>query len=233
MAKKRKKKDYNILPLSIRERVYHTFKPKTTKQEELVHSIISKDITIVKGPSGSGKTYATLATALKLLGSKYTNIILVKSLTTVPEESVGYLRGSLEDKMDPYIMSFTWTIDKILGSKGSAKSLMDKEIITVLPLAFARGISIDNSIVIIDEVQNLSHHTFKTIITRIGTDSKYVFMGDTEQIDRRNKSESPLETVFEIFKDSDIVGTIEFTDEDCVRNPIIPELLKTLRENNL
>lgn len=140
--------------------------------------------------------------------------------------------NSLEDKMDPYIMSFTWNIDKLCGY-GAAKSLMDKKLISVLPIAFARGISIDNSIVIVDEAQNLSHHTFKTLLTRIGDNSKYIFMGDVEQIDRRNKKESPLEKMYDIFETNEDIGTIEFTDEDCVRNPIIPKILSTLREHNL
>ena len=107
---------------------------------------------------------------------------------------------------------------------------MEKGLINVLPIAFARGISIDNSIVIIDEVQNLSYHTFKTLITRIGDRSKYILLGDVEQIDRRSKEESPLEKIFDIFKDNEDVGTIEFTDEDCVRNPIIPKILTVLNE---
>jgi len=110
---------------------------------------------------------------------------------------------------------------------------MAKKIIEVLPLAFIRGLSIDNSIVIIDEAQNIDTHTFKTIMTRIGENSKYIFLGDTEQIDRRHKDESCLATVLNIFTDSDLIGTIEFTDEDCVRNPIIPKILTKLRINNI
>lgn len=110
---------------------------------------------------------------------------------------------------------------------------MEKKLIQILPLAYVRGLSIDDSIVIIDEAQNLDTHTFKTIITRIGENSKYIFLGDTEQVDRKYKHESCLETVLEIFKDSDIIGTIEFTDEDCVRNPIIPKILTLLRNNNI
>lgn len=230
MAKRNKNK--NKLPYSKEKNLVENFSPKTEKQEELVNLINNKEVTIVKGPSGSGKTYTTLATALNLLGDKYKQIILVKSLTTVPEEDLGFLKGSLQEKMDPYIMSYAWTIDKLCGY-GASKDLMDKKLISVLPIAFARGISIDNSIVIVDEIQNLSKHTFKTLITRIGDDSKYIFMGDVEQIDRRNKSDSPLELVYNIFKDSNIVGTVEFTDDDCVRNPIIPEILSTLRENNI
>lgn len=110
---------------------------------------------------------------------------------------------------------------------------MEKKIIKILPLAYIRGLSIDNSIVIIDESQNIDSHTFKTMMTRIGDNSKYIFLGDIEQIDRKKKVDSCLQTVMAIFEDSDIIGTIRFTDEDCVRNPIIPKILSTLRENGI
>lgn len=227
MAKKKKK-----LPAYQEEKLVANFEAKSERQEEFIDLIDSKEVVLCKGPSGSGKTYVALAKALSLLGNYYKQIYLVKSLTVVPEETMGFLKGTVDQKMDPYIMNFTWNIDKICGD-GTAKSLIDKGIIKVLPIAFVRGISIDNSIVILDELQNLSFHTFKTLITRIGSRSKYIMMGDVEQIDRRNKEESPLETIFDIFEDSDIVGTVEFTDDDCIRNPIIPELLKTLRDNNI
>ncbi len=230
MSSKRKKK--NRLPSYHQERLVHNFKPMNDKQQEFIDLIDEHEIVVCKGPSGSGKTYVALAKALESLGDYYKQVILIKSMTTVPEEEMGYLPGDFNEKMDPYIMSFTWSIDKLCG-EGAAKSLMDKKLISVMPIAFARGISIDNSIVIIDEVQNLSYHTFKTLITRIGSRSKYILLGDVEQIDRRKKAESPLEKIFDIFSDTPHVGTIEFTDEDCVRNPIIPKILKVLRENNI
>lgn len=225
MSKKR-------LPAYQQEKLVRNFTPKTSKQQEFIDLIDSKEVVICKGSSGTGKSYVALAQALSLLGDYYKQIILVKSMTVVPEEELGHLKGSLEAKLDPYIMSFTWNIDKICG-EGSSKSLMEKGLINVLPIAFARGISIDNSIVIIDEVQNLSYHTFKTLITRIGDRSKYILLGDVEQIDRRSKEDSPLEKIFDIFKDNEDVGTIEFTDEDCVRNPIIPKILSKLREHGI
>ena len=225
-------KKKNRLPAYQQEKLVRDFQPKTDKQQDFVDLINSKEVVICKGPSGSGKTYVALARALDLLGDYYKQVIIIKSLTTVPEEELGSLPGTVERKLDPYIMSFTWNIDKICG-EGAAKSLMDKKLVNVLPIAFARGISIDNSIVLIDEVQNLSYHTFKTLITRIGSKSKYILMGDVEQIDRRKKEESPLEKIFDVFKDDSIVGTIEFTDEDCVRNPIIPKILSKLRDNGI
>lgn len=225
-------KQKNRLPAYQQETLVKEFQPKTVKQQEFIDLIDEKEVIICKGPSGSGKTYVALAKALDMLGSYYKQIILVKSLTTVPEEELGSLPGTVEKKLDPYIMSFTWNIDKLCG-EGSAKSLMDKKLINILPIAFARGISIDNSIVLIDEVQNLTYHTFKTLITRIGSRSKYILMGDVEQIDRRKKEESPLEKIFDVFKEDPLVGTIEFTDDDCVRNPIIPKILCKLREHGI
>lgn len=177
-------------------------------------------------------TYVALATALSLLGPVYKKVILVKSVTPIPGEEIGFLKGGMEQKMEPFVMSYMWTIDKICGPD-SSKDLMNKKIIEVLPLTYIRGLSIDNSIVIIDETQNIDDLTFKTIMTRIGENSKYIFLGDTEQVDRKHKNESCLATVLEIFSDSDLIGTMEFNDEDCVRNPIIPKILAKLRSNNI
>ena len=113
------------------------------------------------------------------------------------------------------------------------QELLNKKLIDILPLAYIRGLSIDDSIVIIDESQNLDPHTFKSIITRIGDNSKYIFLGDTEQIDRRKKNESCLQQVLDIFEEDKLIGTLQFTDKDCVRNPIIPKILNKLRENGI
>jgi len=213
-------------------KLVQNFEPKNDKQKEFVDLIDSHEIIIATGPAGTGKTYVTLATALNLLSAGYKKVILVKSVTTIPGEEIGFLKGSMEQKMEPFIMSYMWNIDKICG-EFSAQKLMDAKLIEVLPLAFIRGLSIDNAVVIIDETQNIDVHTFKTLMTRIGDNSKYILLGDTEQIDRKKKNESCLANVIEIFKDSSIIGTINFTDEDCVRNPIIPVILAKLREHGI
>ena len=208
------------------------FQPRNQKQAEFVKLIKRNEVVIAKGTPGSGKTYISLATALSMLGEVYKKVIIVKSVTTLPDQEIGFLRGGLSEKMEPFMMSFTWNIDKICG-EGSAKALLDKGLVQVLPLAFVRGISIDNAIVIFDELQNVDMNTFKTMMTRIGTDSKYILLGDSEQIDLKKKQNSCLDPIIEMFKDSPFVGTIEFTDEDCVRNPIIPKILEVLRNNGI
>lgn len=225
------RKQHNRLPEK-HSTLAQYFKPRNNKQQQLVELIEDNEVVIAKGIPGSGKTYVALATALNLLGGIYKKVILVKSVTTLLGEEIGFLKGGINDKMEPHMMSFMWNIDKICG-EGSAKDLLDKNLIQILPLAFVRGLSIDNSVVIIDEAQNLDNHTFKTIMSRIGENSKYVFLGDTEQVDRRYKDESCLESVLNMFANSNLVATIEFGDDDCVRNPIIPKILSVLREHNI
>lgn len=213
-------------------KLVEAFAPKTTKQQEFINLIRDNEIVIAKGVAGSGKSYVALATALNLLGDVYKKLIIVKSVTTLPGEEIGFTKGSTKDKMAPVMMSFTWNIDKML-EKGASEILLDKGLLEIIPLAFFRGLSIDSAIVIIDETQNIDKDTFKTIITRIGENCKYIFLGDTEQIDRKKKQESCLQPVIDIFSPTDYVKTLEFKDEDCVRNPIIPIILSALRENNI
>lgn len=199
------------------------------RQKEFQNSIKEKEITIVTGLSGSGKTFLALYNALKLLEQGYKKIVLVKSVTTVPEEELGFLPGDAMAKMQPFMMSYTGNLNKLVGEKETEQMFKEK-VVEILPLAYIRGINIDDSVVILDEAQNITVNTFKSIITRIGTNSKYIIMGDTEQIDMKERNKSALVKVMDLFKDSDQVGTVQFTDEDCVRNPIIPYLLDKIKE---
>lgn len=177
-------------------------------------------------------TFVALHTALGLLGNQYKKIILVKSVTTLPDEEIGFIPGDKDAKMEPFIMSYTGNIKKLIGDR-QTEELFKSGVIEVLPLAYIRGLSIDNSIVILDETQNLTDSTFKSIITRIGSNSKYIIMGDTEQVDRKDKSSSCLRKMYEIFKESSKIGCVEFVKGDCVRNPIIEEILEKLKEHNI
>ena len=125
--------------------------------------------------------------------------------------------------------SYFSNIDKLIGESMRKKLMADGKI-KMLPLAYIRGINIDNQFVILDECQNLTMQVFKSIITRIGKNSKYVIMGDVDQIDLKNRKTSILSKVLNTFKDDEKVGTIEFLPEDCVRNPIIPHVLDKLKE---
>lgn len=204
-------------------------KCKNQRQKELLNSIDSHEVTICNGLAGSGKTYVALYYALKALEKgQCEKIVLVKSVTTLDQEDIGFLPGDIAEKMSPFLFSYTGNIDKLIG-EDQRKRLFKENKIQVQPLAFIRGINIDNAVCIIDECQNLYLDAFKSIITRIGENSKYIILGDTQQIDRHNKQKSILQKILDLFKDSDLAGTVEFKDEDCVRNPIIPKILDTLK----
>jgi len=204
----------------------------TSKQKELKQLIESKDFIICSGPAGTGKTFFSLLMALHLLKTepKYKKIILIKSLQVVKGEEVGFLKGELDTKLAPYHYSYTGNLDKIFGSKFITKSLMESGIIEILPIAYSRGVTLDSSIILIDETQNITMDIFKTISTRIGKDSKMIFLGDREQSDLTNKKNSCLDKILQSFKETDFVGTLEFAEEDCVRNGLIPKLLKIINE---
>ena len=199
-------------------------KPKTENQKKLVEVIQKNEITIASGLPGTGKTFLACAEALKLIKnpqSPYQKIILVKSVTTLKDEDIGFLKGTMEEKMEPFMDSFLDNFNKIIGELSTTK-LRDLGYIQIKPIAYVRGRSIDKSVIIIDEAQNVSLDNMRTLMTRIGENSKLIILGDVKQKDIRNKKESSLEVVIERFKGKTGFGTVELrNEEDIVRNPII------------
>ena len=204
-------------------------KCKTENQRKLIDSIRNNEITICSGLPGSGKTFLSCAEAIKLVTTKerYKRIVLVKSITPLKNEEIGHLPGDLKEKMAPIMESFTDNIRKLIG-KSRMEKLIELGVIEIVPIAFARGRSIDNSVILIDEAQNITLENIRTLMTRIGDNSKMVIMGDVKQKDLRNKKESSLEVVIEKFKDIEGFGCVELRNpEDVVRNPIIKIIEET------
>jgi len=174
-------------------------------------------------------TYIACAEALKLIKSrsKYKKILLVKSVTQLKGEELGFLPGDLREKLDPYMISFLDNFEKIIGESLTNK-LRDLGIINIQPLAFVRGRSIDNTIIIVDEAQNISIENMRTLMTRIGDNSKMIILGDVKQKDIRNKKDSSLEVIIERFNNIENFGCVELRNpEDVVRNPIIKIIEET------
>lgn len=199
------------------------YKCKNENQGKVRESIRNNEITIVSGLPGTGKTYIACAEALKLIKSKskYKKILLVKSVVQLKGEELGHLPGDLNEKFDPYMGSFVDNFEKIIGESLTRK-LRELGLINIQPLAFVRGRSIDNTVIIVDEAQNISIDNMRTLMTRIGDNSKMVILGDVKQKDIRNKKDSSLEVIIEKFNHIDNFGCVELRDpNDVVRNPII------------
>jgi len=213
-----KKEIEKIIPNNI------TVKAKNDKQIKLINSIRNNEITICAGPAGTGKTFVSVAYALALLRklkNKFSKIYLVKSVTTLKGEELGFLRGDLKEKMEPFMWSYFINMEKII-KKNLINQLLETDIIKPFPLAYMRGVSLDNSIIIADETQNITMDNARTLLTRIGNNSKLILLGDINQIDMKNKEESSLEKLLNIFQNETKIGVINMNMEDTnVRNPLV------------
>jgi phosphate starvation-inducible PhoH-like protein len=206
-------------------------KAKNPNQKLFASFIEDKEIVICSGPAGTGKTYVACAQALKLFKNdqRYKKIYIVKSVTTLKDEEIGFLKGTLDEKMEPYIYSFIHNFEKIVG-RSITKTLRDNGSIEVMPIAFLRGINFDDCIVLIDECQNITHDNMRTIMTRIGSNCKMIFLGDTGQIDLKMKKNSSLPMIMEKFSKVEEFGCIALSDEDIVRNPLIKKIEQVFNE---
>ena len=207
------------------------YKYKNANQKKLITLINDNKITIASGPAGTGKTYLACAQALKLLKTdpRFKKILLVKSVTVLEGEEVGFLKGDLKEKMFPFTISFLDNFHKIIG-EALTQIMLDQGYIEVLPLAYIRGRSIDNAIIIVDEAQNITQKNMRSTMTRIGTDTKMIITGDTKQVDMKNSKLSSLDLVVRLFENKEDIGTMSFSVTDIVRDPIVKIIEETLDE---
>jgi len=215
------------------EQIKINVKCKSENQKKLIKSIQNKDITICSGPAGTGKTYLSCAEALLILKKdpKIKKIILVKSVTTLKEEELGFLKGTLQEKLEPVMYSFSGNFEKLLGNE-LFQMMKFEGFIEERPIAYVRGITIDNSIVIIDEIQNISVDNLRTLLTRIGESSKYVLLGDEKQIDLKDKSKSSLKIAMDKFEKVEDFGIVRLGSEDVVRHRLINIIEQVFDEIN-
>ena len=200
---------------------------KNPAQRRFYKTISSKDITFGIGPAGCGKTFLSVHKALRELGDKDSSIdgiVIVKPLVEAAGEKIGFLPGDVEEKTAPFMMSFYYNMEQIIG-KQRLQVLKDSNTIQVIPLAFMRGITLANKFVILDEAQNATPEQIKMFVTRIGENSKYIITGDLEQSDIQ-KHKSGLEDAIKRFAGIHGVGLAQFKDKDVVRHSLVKRLLK-------
>ena len=205
---------------------------KNTAQKRFYQTISKKDITFGIGPAGCGKTYLSVHRALRELGDKDNHIdgiVIVKPLVEAAGEKIGYLPGDVEEKTAPFMMSFYYNMEQIIG-KQRLQILKESNIIQVIPLAFMRGITLANKFVILDEAQNATQEQIKMFVTRIGEYSKYIITGDLEQSDIA-KHKSGLEDAVKRFAGVHGVGLAKFKEKDIVRHSLVKRLLKRYKDS--
>lgn len=204
------------------------FYAKTDSQEDLWKSLNKNTVTIAVGPAGVGKTLVALWFGLSAIKARaFTKVVYVRSdVGCAHQRGRGALPGTMEEKMAPLIGPVMDNLSVICRSQGSAEYLMDKKIIDPMMLEDIRGRSLNDSLIIFDEAQNASPDQVKTVLSRVGENSRIIVTGDTRQIDLDAfRSNNGLIDCYNRLSHLDTVGRVQFTKSDIVRNGVIADIL--------
>jgi len=194
-------------------------------QRDYVDTILKNDITFCYGPAGTSKTFTACYTALQMLQNKeIKEIILCKPIQEAGEK-LGHLPGGIEDKVDPYMKSYKSNLVKIIGHE-LTETLFEKKIIRFEPLAYMRGDTFDDALMVLDEAQNATDSQIKMFLTRIGENSKIVINGDPSQIDLPNKNMSGLSRSKKLLGHLKEISVVDFDHSDVVRHPLVSKIVK-------
>lgn len=199
-------------------------KPKTLGQKKYVESIRKRDIVFGIGPAGTGKTYIAVAMAVHAFKNKEVQKIILTRPAVEAGERLGFLPGDMQEKVDPYLRPLYDALYDILGRE-SALRLKEKEAIEVVPLAYMRGRTLDNSFIILDEAQNTTKEQMKMFLTRMGFGSKIVVTGDVTQVDLPRGKKSGLVEVSKILKYVKGIDFCYLKDVDVVRHELVKKII--------
>jgi len=203
--------------------------PKTLQQQKYIEEIEKNDITFGVGPAGTGKTYLAVAMAVKYLKEgKVARIILTRPAVEAGER-LGFLPGTLEEKISPYLRPLYDALFEMLDPD-KVQALLDRNIIEIAPLAFMRGRTLNDAFIILDEAQNTTREQMKMFLTRLGFGSKVVVTGDISQIDLPKKEESGLIEAIKILKNIKGIAIIQFSRKDVVRHKLVQEIIRAYEE---
>jgi phosphate starvation-inducible PhoH-like protein len=212
----------------------HKGKPirvKTIGQKQYVSTIKQKDIVFGIGPAGTGKTYLAVVIAVTALKEGKVKRIVLTRPAVEAGESLGFLPGDLQEKVDPYLRPLYDALNDVLGPEQVLKSL-ERGLIEIAPLAYMRGRTLDDSFIILDEAQNTTPEQMKMFLTRLGFGSKMVITGDVTQIDLPRGKSSGLIEVQRILKGIEEIGFIQFSEADVVRHALVQKIIIAYNEQN-
>jgi phosphate starvation-inducible protein PhoH and related proteins len=204
---------------------------RNPRQMEYYRKVRQNDLVFSIGPAGTGKTFLAVAMALQALRNNEVSRIIITRPAVEAGESLGFLPGDLKEKIDPYLRPLTDALRFMLTPE-KVKSLMDKEIIEINPLAYMRGRTLNNSFIILDEAQNATRMQMKMFLTRLGNNSKAVVTGDVTQIDLMNRFDSGLTNARDLLQNIEGIEFVYFTKEDVVRHRLVAEIINAYEKEN-
>lgn len=199
-------------------------KPKTLGQRSYIEKIRNNDVVFGIGPAGTGKTYLAVAMAVRAFKAGEVDRIILTRPAVEAGESLGFLPGDLQDKVDPYLRPLYDGLFDILGFD-TYQNLVEKGLIEVAPLAYMRGRTLDRSFVILDEAQNTTHEQMKMFLTRLGFGSKAIITGDKTQVDLPRGKKSGIRAAEHILRNVEGIAFMEFSSIDVVRHPLVQRII--------
>jgi len=214
----------DVLTFNILSSRGRTIRPKTSGQKEYVDAIDRNTITFGIGPAGTGKTYLAMAKAVQALQARQVNRIVLTRPAVEAGERLGFLPGSLSDKIDPYLRPLYDALHDMVDPE-SIPRLMEAGTIEVAPLAYMRGRTLNDSFIILDEAQNTSAEQMKMFLTRLGFGSRVVVTGDVTQVDLPSGTTSGLRVVESILDDVDDVAFCRMSSSDVVRHRLVSDII--------
>ncbi|MBO5288513.1 MAG: PhoH family protein [Spirochaetales bacterium] len=211
-------------------KVHKTFQPRTPMQGKLIQALSDYDVIFSYGPAGTGKTFLSVCYAVNALLNKEAAKLILTRPVVEAGESLGFLPGDYTQKINPYLTPLFDAINRILTPEIYAK-LNAKNMIEVAPLAYMRGRTFENCIVILDEAQNATCRQMKMFLTRLGENAKLIINGDVTQIDLPYKVKSGMVEALEVLQDVPEIGIVEFKESDVVRHPVVKKIINAYKKH--
>lgn len=198
---------------------------RTENQKKLVDAFVDNDLVFALGPAGSGKTYVAIALAVKALKNKEVKKIILSRPAVEAGEKLGFLPGDMKEKIDPYLQPLYDALQDMIPA-AKLKDYMENNVIQIAPLAFMRGRTLNDAIIILDEAQNTTSHQIKMFLTRLGLNAKMIITGDMTQIDLPASQVSGLTQAINILKSVPGIAKIEFNKGDIVRHKLVQRIVE-------
>ena len=212
-------------------------KPRSENQQRLIDAFDKNDMIFAEGPAGTGKTYLSIALAVRALKEKTIKKIILSRPAVEAGEKLGFLPGDVKDKIDPYLQPLYDALEDMIPAT-RLQDMMEKRIIQIAPLAFMRGRTLSDAVVILDEAQNTTTAQIRMFLTRMGWNTKMIITGDMTQIDLPHEQRSGLREALDILSGVEGISVIRFTQKDIVRHKLVTRIVnaynaydKKMKEN--
>ena len=206
-------------------------KARTPNQQLLVKTFTENDLTFALGPAGTGKTYLAVAMAVRSLKNREVRKIILSRPAVEAGEKLGFLPGDMKDKIDPYLQPLYDALEDMIPN-AKLKEYMETKVIQIAPLAFMRGRTLNDAIVVLDEAQNTTTHQIKMFLTRLGMGSKMIVTGDVTQIDLPRTTASGLIQALKILRNVKGIGRVEFEKKDIVRHHLVQRIVEAYERHD-